>query len=44
MKKNIWLRYSRSENIIEIVVRDFSGAKLEMFKFKQNDKEKNKRN
>ena len=32
--------YNRSGDIIEIIVRDFSGAKIDIFKFKVRDKNK----
>lgn len=31
--------YSRTGEMVEIIVRDFSGAKLDSFKFKVNDNE-----
>lgn len=32
-KKNIWVQYGRSVDLIEITIRDSSGAKIESFKF-----------
>jgi len=38
MKKNTWAKYNSGDGIIEIIIRDETGAKIESFIVNQQDK------
>lgn len=38
-----WLKYGKGGKVIEIIIRDDGGAKLDVFKFNSNDKNAVKR-
>lgn len=39
-KTRAWLKYNREGEIIEIIVRDAGGGKIETLKFSANDKKR----
>ena len=39
VKEHLWFKYGRQGEIVEIIVRDMSGAKLDKFKCDCSDKE-----
>ncbi len=38
MGKNNWLNYKREGDFVEVIIRDYSGGKIESFKFPSSDK------
>lgn len=38
MGKERWLKHNRTDEIVEIIIRDFTGMKLDSFKFNLNEK------
>jgi len=42
LKSNIWLRYNQDSEIVEVIVRDAAGGKIETFKFRTRDIERHK--
>ena len=42
MKTRAWLRYNTDEGVVEIIIRDSTGGKIENFKFRMNDKKRQK--
>jgi len=37
MRTRAWLRYNQEDGRIDITIRDASGGKIEIFKFRKND-------
>lgn len=42
MKTRAWLKYNTEEGMVEIIIRDSAGGKIEVFKFRINDKPRQK--
>jgi len=40
MKTRAWLNYNTDEGMVEIIIRDSNGGKIENFKFRMNDKKR----